>query len=128
MCRVFLGGVVGGLPGTLLALVPPVLAGLGVITGDQSQIGFVGLPLLVVGIAVGTATAASDSGCVGPVLLGVAAGFLAGLAVTATLAAVAVGLPGVLAVPTGMIAGAVVGAHRCGRHRPRAASPDAATR
>jgi hypothetical protein len=124
MRRVLVGGVVGAVPGMLIALVPLVLAGLGVITGDQSQIGFVGLPLLVVGIVVGTLTAAADSGCAGAVLLGITAGFLAGVSVSAAMTAVGVGLPGspVLATPIGMIAGAALSVYLCGRHTPRTAT------
>ena len=54
MRRFAIGGVLGGLPGWLIALVPLLLHGFGVISSDQSQIGL-----------VGTLTAASDSGRTG---------------------------------------------------------------
>ena len=51
--RVVLGGLVGVLPGVLLLAVPVVLASMDVITSDQSQIGFLGIPLALMGLLVG---------------------------------------------------------------------------
>ena len=118
MRRVAIGGVVGGLPGLLIALVPLLLAGFGVISGDQSQIGFVGVPLLIIGILVGTLTAASDSGCTLRVLVGVVAGFVVAVLIGAGLGAVGAGTGAIFLflMPPGMIVGAVLGTYLCGRH------------
>ena len=117
--RVFLGGLFGGLPGLLLALVPMLLHDLGLITSDQSQIGFVGVPLLFLGVFVGTAIGAADRGCDSQVMIGVAAGFgvgvVGGLAIAALLLAVGVGVGGLwlLVAAASMIAGGVLAARRC---------------
>ena len=117
MRRVAVGGVLGGLPGLLIALVLSLLHGFGVISSDQSQIGFVGIPLLIIGTLVGTLTAASDTGCTGAVLLGLGAGFVVGGLIEAGLGAVGLGTDATLLflMPLGMIAGAVLGIHFCGR-------------
>ena len=118
MHRVAIGGVLGGLPGFLIALVPLLLHDFGVISSDQSQIGFVGVPLLIIGTLVGTFTAASDSGCTGTVMLGAVAGFVVGVLINAGLSAVGAGLGAVFLflTPLGMIAGALLGTYLCGRH------------
>lgn len=51
--RVLLGGLVGLVPGALLMVVPVLLASTDVITSDQSQIGFLGMPLALLGLLVG---------------------------------------------------------------------------
>lgn len=111
------GGVLGALPGLLLCVVPLLLADVDLISGDQAQIGFVGLPILIIGTLLGTSTAASDTGCAGAVLLGNAAGFVVGLGVglliDVGLRAAGVGLFGVwlFLTPLGMIAGSVFACH-----------------
>ena len=118
MRRVVIGGVLGGLPGLLIALVPLLLAGLGAISSDQSQIGFVGVPLLIIGMLTGTLTAASDSGCTVAVLLGMVAGFVVAVLIGTGLGAVSAGSGPILLLllPAGMIAGALLGSYLCGRH------------
>jgi hypothetical protein len=44
MRRIIVGGLIGGLPGMLIAQVPVLLHQAGIITADQSQLGFVGVP------------------------------------------------------------------------------------
>ena len=51
--RVALGALAGVLPGVLLMVIPVALASMGVITSDQSQIGFLGIPLSLLGLLVG---------------------------------------------------------------------------
>lgn len=116
VARVVRGGVLGGLPGLLLIGVPALLAALDLITADQSQIGFLGLPLMVAGILAGTALAAGRDHSAAAVA-GVGAGLILGIIVGGVLAANAV-LPGlwVVLVPVAMIAGGAVGASRAGRH------------
>ena len=80
MRRVFLGGVIGGLPGLLIGLVPLVLLEFDVITSDQSQIGFAGVPLLFIGVFFGAMFGAHGSAHPGKVMLGLGAGFVLGLA------------------------------------------------
>ena len=60
MRRVVLGGVIGGLPGMLIALVPLVMHDVGLITSDQSQIGFIGVPLLFIGCLLYTSPSPRD--------------------------------------------------------------------
>jgi len=52
MRRIVFGGLIGGLPGMLIAQVPFLLHQLGYITADQSQIGFIGVPLLFLGLLI----------------------------------------------------------------------------
>ena len=118
MRRVALGGVLGGLPGLLIAVVPLLLHEFGVISSDQSQIGFVGVPLLIIGTLVGTLTAASDSGCTGTVMLGAVAGFVVAVLINAGLSVVGAMLGPIFLflTPLGMIAGALLGTYLCERH------------
>ncbi len=51
--RVVLGGVLGGLPGLLIVGVPMLLHSAGAISADQSQIGFIGVPLMLIGTFAG---------------------------------------------------------------------------
>lgn len=48
--RVLLGGAVGAVPGVLLMVVPVALSAADVITSDQSQIGFIGMPVALLGL------------------------------------------------------------------------------
>ena len=104
MRRVVLRGIVGGLPGMLIALVPLLLHDVGMITSDQSQIGFMGVPLLFIGVFIGTLSGAS--GHTGSVALGVVLGFVLGLAIGVAL------VPGLwlFLTPATMIAGGALGA------------------
>jgi hypothetical protein len=114
--RVVTGGVLGGLPGLLLIAVPVVLAALDLITADQSQIGFLGVPLMVLGIFIGIVLGAGGRECSGAVIGGVGAGLVLGVIVGGVLAANGV-LPGLwlVVVAAGMIGGGAVGALRSGR-------------
>ena len=124
MRRVATGGVLGALPGMLIVLIPLVLHEFGVITADQSQIGFIGVPLLFIGTIVGTLMAASDSGCTGAAILGVVGGFVAGLTaavlIQTALRAAGAGLPvmWLFGTPIGMISGAALGVHLGARRSP----------
>ena len=117
LARVVTGGVLGGLPGLLLIGLPVLLAALDLITADQSQIGFLGVPLMVLGIFVGTAVGAGREYALA-VIVGVGAGLILGVTVGGLLAANRV-LPGLwlLLVPAGMVTGGAVGALRSGRER-----------
>jgi len=113
MRRVFLGGMIGALPGLLIALVPLVLTSLDVITSDQSQIGFIGVPLIFFGVLVGTLIGTRGSTHPGKVMLGVGIGFVVGLAGGIALnAATAVPLVWLFLTPAAMIGGGVLGASR----------------
>ncbi len=122
--RVALGGVLGGLPGMLIVVVPMLLHRFGVISADQSQIGFVGVPLLVIGTFAGVSVAATDTGRAGRVMLGAAAGFVAGLALgllaDVLLLAIGAGPPAtwLLLTPVGMIAGALLALRLSGASAP----------
>jgi len=115
--RVVTGGVLGGLPGLLLIAVPVLLAALDLISADQSQIGFLGVPLMIVGIFIGAVLGAGRE-CSVAVIVGVGAGLVLGLMVGGVLAANGV-LPGLwlVIVPSGMIGGGAVGALRSGPQR-----------
>ena len=113
MRRVFLGGLIGALPGLLVALVPLVLASLDVITSDESQIGFIGVPLVFVGAVVGTLIGARGSSHPGKVMLGVGIGFVVGLAGGIALnLTTSVPLAWLFLVPAATIGGGVLGAWR----------------
>ena len=109
------GGILGGLPGLFLIAVPTLLAVLDLITADQSQIGFLGLPLMVIGIVIGTVLGAGRE-CSGAVMAGVVAGLVFGLVVGGVLAANRI-LPGLwlVMVPSSMIGGAAAAALRSER-------------
>ena len=107
--RVARGATIGALPGLLLAVVPLLLHDSGVISSDQSQIGFIGLPILVIGTVIGSVATAAGSGSAAAALLGCGAGFAVGLT-AGSLVAAATGLGGIwlFAVPLGMIVGAAL--------------------
>jgi hypothetical protein len=115
--RTVIGALVGATPGALLVLVPAVLHAVGLITADQSQIGFAGVPLMLVGLTVG-ALARSPGGAGALVGIGLGAGFLVGavggVLVTELLRGAGFVVPGiwVVVVPVLMIAGAALGARR----------------
>ena len=105
MRRVLLGGVIGGLPGMLIALVPLLLYQFDVISSDASQIG------LFIGVIVGMLIAASNTGYLGRSMLGALAGFVVGLAGGVACVA-ATGAPGLwlFTTPAAMVDGGVLGA------------------
>lgn len=115
--RTVRGALLGAAPGALLVLVPLVLHAAGVITADQSQIGFAGVPLLLIGLSIGAVTR-SPAGAGTRVAAGLGAGFLVGavggVVVTELLRNTGFVVPGVwiVAVPLLMIAGAALGARR----------------
>lgn len=111
MRKILLGGVLGGLPGMTLALLPLLLADAGVITSDQSQIGYTGIPLLFIGVVVGMLVGASETGHGGAVALGVAIGFAVGLSAGLAIAVLG-GIPVIwlFLAPATMIAGGILGA------------------
>jgi hypothetical protein len=121
--RVARGAAFGALPGLAIAVVPLLLHQFGVISSDQSQIGFIGLPILIVGTLVGTVVATSGSEGAAVAVLGCVAGFAVGLAVGASVA-VATGVPGVwlALVPLGMMIGATFATFLRGRRVDRRSS------
>ena len=116
MRRVVFGGVIGGLPGMLIALVPLLMHDFGLITSDQSQIGFIGVPLLFIGVFVGTLIGAAGTAHIGKVMFGVTLGFFLGLssgvAIAAALRAAGSTIPGIwlFLAPVTMIACGALGA------------------
>ena len=120
--RVARGAVIGALPGLAIAVVPLLLHQFGAISSDQSQIGFVGLPILIVGTLVGAVVAAPGSEGTAVAVLGGIAGFAVGLAAGASVAVVT-GVPGVwlALVPLGMIIGATFATYLRGRRLDRSA-------
>jgi hypothetical protein len=120
--RVARGGSLGALPGLLLAVVPLVLVDLGVLSADQAQIGFIGVPLLVIGTLAGVVAGAVDTGCTGTVLVGAGVGFVVGVAAGMLagvgLHAVGAGFGGVWLVttPLAMITGAALALRARLRH------------
>lgn len=122
--RVALAGVLGTLPGFVLVLIPIVLHEMGVISSDQSQIAFSGLPLMIVGAIASTAAIGSNAG-VGAVALaggfgGFAVGLTVGLAVGGVLRAVGTGVVGtwLLLTPIGIVVGATLAVSLRLRHDP----------
>ena len=119
MRRVFLGGLIGALPGLLIALVPLILASLDVITSDESQIGFIGVPLILVGAFAGTLIGARGSTHSSKVTIGVGLGFVVGLAGGIALnLTTSVPLAWLFLVPAAMIGGGVLGAWRDEQTKP----------
>jgi hypothetical protein len=123
--RMLLGGVIGGLPGMLLVTVPLALHELDVITSDQSQIGFLGVPLLFLGIPMGLLLSSPGRPQTGRVMRGVVVGGILGIAAAVILGAalssagVALPLLWLILGPAGMIAGGVIEAqHDAGSRQP----------
>ena len=108
--RVATGGGLGALPGLLIAVVPPLLHDIAVVSSDQAQIGFVGVPLLIIGTFAGTAIAAADRGCGTAALLGSGVGYIVGISIGVMVGTVVVGLAGswLFVTPIGMIGGAAL--------------------
>ena len=124
MRRVLLGGLIGALPGLLIVLLPVLLHSLDAITSDQTQIGFIGVPLIVFGVLIGTFVGASGSAHPGRVMFGVVLGFALGLAggiaIHSAVQATGVAVAGIwlFLTPAAMIAGGAVGA-RSSEHTTR---------
>jgi hypothetical protein len=111
MRSVAVGGVIGGLPGLLIALVPLMLYEFDVISSDASQIGFIGVPVLFIGVIVGMLMGAAGSGSSGRVVFGAIVGFVVGVALgiwISTSTGVGGGL--LLITPMAMIVGGALGA------------------
>jgi len=123
MRKVLIGGLVGAIPGLLLIVVPALLHAVGLISSDESQIGFAGVPLLFVGVLVGTVSRVQGVEYSGAVALGAVLGFTGGLAVGLLLDGVWLGQSGLwlITAPAGMIAGGALGAW-WGEHRPSSGS------
>jgi hypothetical protein len=88
-----------------------VLLSLDLITADQSQAAFLGVPVLFVGVVVGLLVGASAAGVVGGALAGMCVGFAFGVAASVALASVLIGVPFFLFIaPFGMLVGGIGGA------------------
>lgn len=119
MRRVLMGGLAGGLPGGLIIGIAALLHSFNVITSDQSQIAFIGVPLLALGLPIGLLSGAAAAGNSQAVLSGMGAGLAAGVGLAMALTSVFPGAWLVL-VPALMMAGALFGAWR---HDHRAPPP-----
>ena len=125
MRRIAWAGAIGALPGLLIALVPLGLHGLGLISSDQSQIGFIGVPVLFLGLVVGVLAAASETSYSGIVAIGLVAGLLLGVVATVVVGTVlrVAGLPSsgvwLVVVPVSLIAGAAAAARHVDRRPDR---------
>ena len=127
MRKVLLGGTIGAIPGLLIAFVPLLLHDAGVLSSDQSQIGFIGVPILFVGVLVGTLHGAGEPARARKVALGVAAGLVGGMAIGLLATAVFAGL-WLLTGPAAMIVGGSLAARSDdGRPSPDAGSDHDAT-
>jgi hypothetical protein len=121
MRRVLIGGLLGAAPGALLLGVVGILYATDVITSDQSQIGFVGIPLLFFGLLIGLLAGAGAAGNTSSVLAWMGIGFVAGVALSIALVGVVAG-GWLILVPLLMLGGGVLGAWR---HEHRAPPPSA---
>jgi hypothetical protein len=111
MRRVLLGGIFGALPGVLIIGTAAILHSLEMITSDQSQIAFIGVPLLALGLPIGLLSGAAAAHNTQAVLSGMAAGLAVGVALAMALTAVFPAAWLVL-VPVLLLAGAGFGAWR----------------
>lgn len=111
MRRVLKGGLLGALPGVLIVGVFGTLYATGVITADQSQGGFIGIPLLFFGLLIGLIAGASAAECTSSVLLWMGIGFVIGVASSVALGRFLV-VSWLLLVPLFMLGGGVLGAWR----------------
>ena len=122
MRRVLKGGLLGAAPGALLIAVVAILHATEVITSDQSQIGFLGVPLLFFGLLIGMLGAAAAERSTPAVLAWMGIGLVAGIAFGAALTQVIVG-GWLILVPLFIFGGGVLGAWRHeNRHPPPAAT------
>jgi hypothetical protein len=119
MRRVMISGIWGALPGAAIIGIAALLHSMNVITSDQSQIAFIGVPLLALGLPIGLLSGAAAAGSSQAVLSGMGVGLAAGVALAMALTA---SFPGawLVVVPAFMMAGAMVGAWR---HDHRAPPP-----
>lgn len=111
MRRVLLGGFWGALPGAVIIAAAALLHSLGVITSDQSQVAFIGVPLLALGLPIGLLSGAAAAGNSPSVLSGMAVGLAAGVALALALTNVFAGA-WLVVVPALLMAGAAFGAWR----------------
>ena len=117
MRRVLGWGLVGALPGALIVGGAFVLESLDVITSDQSQIAFLGVPILFIGLLVGMLAPAVRHGIGGQVVAGMGLGLVAGIAAFMAMTAISAGF-WLWLVPAMILAGGVVGAWWADHHRP----------
>lgn len=119
MRRVIRYGLIGIAPGALVIVTAVVLHTLGVITADESQIGFIGIPVMFLGLLAGVLSAAMVEELVGGVMAGMGLGVVAGIVLGAALVSV---LPAawLVTAPCGILGGAVFGARRAEHRRPHA--------
>ena len=114
--RVVRWGVLGALPGLVVIGVTVLLHTADVLTADQSQIGFIGVPMLFVGSVIGLLAGAESSGLTRPVLGGIVIGVVAGALASAALVGLWTGFPFlVVVVPGAMVVGASLAALRATR-------------
>ena len=123
MRRVLRGGLLGALPGALLIGIVVALHSLEVITSDQSQVGFIGVPLLFFGLLIGMLAGAATAGNTASVLAWMGIGLLAGIGLGVVLARVMVG-GWLILMPLLILGGGVYGAWR---HENRTSPPSAIT-
>lgn len=116
MRRVLRSGLLGAVPGAVIIGIPAILLAFGVITSDQSQIGFMGIPLLFLGLLIGMLIGASNAGSSPRVLAGMGIGLVAGVALGVALTPL---FPGAWLIfgPLSILAGGAAGAWRH-EHRP----------
>ena len=95
-----------------------ILHSLGAITSDQSQIGFLGVPVLFFGLLIGMLAGAAAAGNTSAVLAWMGIGLIGGIALGAALTPV---MPGswLIAVPLLILGGGVFGAWRHEHNSPR---------
>ena len=123
MRRVLIGGLLGAAPGALLLGVVGILHATDVITSDQSQIGFAGIPLLFFGLLIGLLAGAAAAGNTSSVLAWMGIGFVVGIAVSVAFSQL-LAAGWLVVVPLLMLGGGVLGAWRHEHHAPpRSAIP-----
>ena len=111
--RVVRWGVLGALPGLLVIGVTVLLHTADVLTADQSQVGFIGVPMLFVGSMLGLLAGGESAGLTRTVLGGIVVGVVAGALASAALVGLWAGFPFlVVVVPAAMVAGGSLAALR----------------
>ncbi len=111
MRRVLTSGLLGALPGALIIGASAILLSTGVITSDQSQFGFMGVPLLFFGLLIGMLIGAAASGSSLGVGVGMGCGLVVGVAMGPAFGPM---FPGawLLLGPMAILAGGAAGAWR----------------
>lgn len=123
MRRVLLGGLIGAAPGAVIIGGALLLLFLDVITSDQSQIAFLGIPVLLIGALVGPLVPAVRQGIAGPVAGGMGVGFVVGVAASIGMAQLNEGF-WLWLIPVLILAGATAGAWWADHHpHPTGAAP-----